>query len=156
LVNSRSIASPPNWPGGSEMPCTTTSVTSRASGRASALGERTRRARAASLRAISCVRRSSQAASPPDRRCDNPPMELVIGIPVLVALVAGFIAVRRTILRRRRSLQAYTRTRDERLRRSRPRSRRTSRAEMRANEDPTTVMGEIRTKARRNGNGSAA
>jgi len=83
-------------------------------------------------------------------------MELVIGIPVLIALVAGFIAVRRTILRRRRSLQAYTRTRDERLRRVRPRSRRTSRAEMRSNEDPTTVMGQIRTKARRNGNGSAA
>jgi hypothetical protein len=83
-------------------------------------------------------------------------MELVIGIPVLIALVAGFIAVRRSILRRRRSLQAYTRTRDDRLRRSRPRSRRSSRAEMRANEDPSTVMGEIRTKARRNGNGSAA
>jgi hypothetical protein len=83
-------------------------------------------------------------------------MELVICIPVLIALVAGFIAVRRVILRRRRSLQAYTRTRDERLRRTRPRSRRTSRAEMRANEDPTTVMGEMRTKARRNGNGSAA
>ena len=83
-------------------------------------------------------------------------MELVIGIPALVALVIGFIAVRRVILRRRRSLQAYTRTRDERLRRSRPRARRTSRAEMRSNEDPTTVMGQIRTKARRNGNGSAA
>lgn len=83
-------------------------------------------------------------------------MELAIGIPALIALVIGFIAVRRMILRRRRSLQAYTRTRDERLRRSRPRSRRTSRAEMRANEDPTTVMGEIRTKARKDGNGSAA
>ena len=83
-------------------------------------------------------------------------MELVIGIPVLIALVAGFIAVRRVILRRRRSLQAYTRTRDERLRRTRPRSRRTSRAEMRANENPTTVMGEMRTKARRNGNGNGS
>ncbi|HEY8243147.1 MAG: hypothetical protein ACHQJ7_04085 [Vicinamibacteria bacterium] len=83
-------------------------------------------------------------------------MELAIGIPALIALVVGFIAVRRMILRRRRSLQAYTRTRDERLRRTRPRSRRTSRAEMRANEDPTTVMGEIRTKARKDGNGSAA
>jgi hypothetical protein len=82
-------------------------------------------------------------------------MDLAIGIPALVALVVGFIAVRRMILRRRRSLQAYTRTRDERLRRSRPRARRTSRAEMRANEDPTTVMGAFRTKARRNGNGSA-
>ena len=83
-------------------------------------------------------------------------MELVIGIPALIGLVIGFIAVRRMILRRRRSLQAYTRTRDERLRRSRPRARRSSRAEMRANEDPTTVMGQFRTKARRNNNGSAA
>ena len=58
------------------------------------------------------------------------------------------------IVRRRRSLQEYTRTRDQRLRKSRPKDRRTSRAEMRANEDPTTVMGEIRTKARRDGNGS--
>ena len=69
-------------------------------------------------------------------------------------LVAGLIAVRRMIVRRRRSLQEYTRTRDQRLRKSRPKDRRTSRAEMRANEDPTTVMGEIRTKARRDGNGS--
>jgi hypothetical protein len=83
-------------------------------------------------------------------------MELVVGIPALIGLIVGFIAVRRMILRRRKSLQAYTRTRDERLRRSKPRARRTSRAEMRANEDPTTVMGHIRTKARRNGNGSAA
>ncbi|MEO8484858.1 MAG: hypothetical protein ABI585_00830 [Betaproteobacteria bacterium] len=76
-------------------------------------------------------------------------MELVIGLPALVALVVGFVAVRRVILRRKRSLQAYTRTRDERLRRSRPKERRrTSRAEMRANEDPTTVIGAIRTRTR--------
>ena len=76
-------------------------------------------------------------------------MDLVIALPVLAALVIGLIAVRRVIVRRRRSLEAYTRTRDLRLRRSRPKDRRTSRAEMRANEDPTTVMGEIRTKARK-------
>ena len=76
-------------------------------------------------------------------------MDLAIALPALLVLVVGFIAVRRMLSRRRRSLEAYTRTRDERLRRSRPRARRTSRAEMRANEDPTTVMGEIRTKPRK-------
>jgi hypothetical protein len=76
-------------------------------------------------------------------------MDFAIAVPALVVLVIGFVAVRRAILRRRRSLQEYTRTRDQRLRQSRPKDRRTSRAEMRANEDPTTVMGEIRTRARR-------
>ena len=75
-------------------------------------------------------------------------MELAIAVPALIVLVVGFIAVRRMLTRRRRSLEAYTRTRDQRLRKSRPKDRRSSRAEMRANEDPTTVMGEIRTKAK--------
>jgi hypothetical protein len=76
-------------------------------------------------------------------------MDLVIAVPVLIGLVIGFIAVRRVIVRRRKSLQAYTRTRDERLRKARPRVRRTSRAEMRADDNPTTVMGSFRTRARK-------
>ncbi|CAG0960857.1 hypothetical protein BURK1_00710 [Burkholderiales bacterium] len=75
-------------------------------------------------------------------------MELVLGIPALAALVVALIAVRRVIARRKRSLQAYTRTRDERLRKSRPKDRRTSRAEMRANEDPSTVMGQMKSRPR--------
>ncbi|MCC6378381.1 MAG: hypothetical protein IT519_06160 [Burkholderiales bacterium] len=75
-------------------------------------------------------------------------MDLAIGLPALVLLVAGFIAVRRVIVRRRRSLEAYTRTRDERLRKSKPKDRRTTRAEMRANEDPTTVMGQMSSQPR--------
>jgi hypothetical protein len=75
-------------------------------------------------------------------------MDLAIGLPALAALVVGLIAVRRMILRRRRSLEAYTRTRDERLRNSKPKDRRTSRAEMRANEDPTTVMGHMSSQPR--------
>lgn len=75
-------------------------------------------------------------------------MELVLGIPALAALVVGLIAVRRMLGRRRRSLQAYTRTRDERLRKSKPKDRRTTRAEMRANEDPTTVMGHMSSQPR--------
>ena len=81
-------------------------------------------------------------------------MDLALAVPALVVLVLGFIAVRRVINRRRRSLEAYTRTRDQRLRRARPKDRRTKRSEMRSSEDPTTVMGEIRTKARKNGDGS--
>ena len=83
-------------------------------------------------------------------------MDLAIALPALLVLIVGFIAVRRVITRRRRSLQEYTRTRDQRLRNARPRERRTSRAEMRANEDPTTVMGGIKTKARKNGNGEGS
>ena len=75
----------------------------------------------------------------------------MIGLPALAALVVAFIAVRRVILRRRRSLQAYTRTRDERLRKSTPKDRRTSRAEMRANASPTPVLGSIQTKPRKPG-----
>ncbi len=75
-------------------------------------------------------------------------MDLAVGLPVLVALVAGLVAVRTMIVRRRRSLQAYTRTRDERLRKSKPKDRRTTRAEMRANEDPTTVMGQMSSQPR--------
>jgi len=82
-------------------------------------------------------------------------VELVYGLPALVALVVGLVAVRRVIARRKRSLQAYTRTRDERLRKSKPKDRRSSRAEMRAHEDPTTVMSEMRTKTRRRGDGSS-
>ena len=76
-------------------------------------------------------------------------MDLAFAVPVLVVLVIGFIAVRRVILRRKRSLQAYTRTRDERLRKRRPRVRRTLRAEMRADDNPTTVMGALRPRARK-------
>lgn len=75
-------------------------------------------------------------------------MDLAIGLPALAALVIGLIAVRRMILRRRRSLEAYTRSRDERLKKSRPKDRRTTRAEMRANEDPTTVMGHMSSQPR--------
>ncbi len=75
-------------------------------------------------------------------------MELALGIPALAALVVGLIAVRRMLGRRRRSLQAYTRTRDERLRKSKPKDRRSTRAEMRANEDPTTVMGHMSSQPR--------
>jgi len=75
-------------------------------------------------------------------------MDLAIGLPVLAALVAGLVAVRTMIVRRRRSLQAYTRTRDERLRHAKPKDRRTIRAEMRANEDPTTVMGQMSSQPR--------
>jgi hypothetical protein len=78
-------------------------------------------------------------------------VELLVGLPALAALVVAFIAVRRVILRRRRSLQAYTRTRDERLRKSKPKDRRTSRAEMRANDSPTTVIDSIQTKPRKPG-----
>lgn len=78
-------------------------------------------------------------------------MDLAIGLPALVLLVVGFFAVRRVIVRRRRSLEAYTRTRDERLRKSKPKDRRTSRAEMRANEDPTTVMGQMSSQPRNRG-----
>lgn len=76
-------------------------------------------------------------------------MDPLYGLPIIVALVVGFIAVRRMILRRRRSLQAYTRTRDERLKKSRPKDRRTSRAEMRASDSPTTVMDSMRSGSRR-------
>ena len=76
-------------------------------------------------------------------------MDLVIAVPALIVLVIGFIAVRRVIVRRRKSLQAYTRTRDARLRKNKPRVRRTSRAEMRADDNPTTVMGSFRTRARK-------
>ena len=75
-------------------------------------------------------------------------MDLMYAVPALVALVVGLVAVRRVIARRRRSLQAYTRTRDERLRKSKPKDRRTTRAEMRANEDPTTVMGQMSSQPR--------
>lgn len=82
----------------------------------------------------------------PSPRCDNAgTMDLALGLPVVAALVVGLVAIRRMLTRRRRSLEAYTRSRDERLRKSKPRDRRTSRAEMRANEDPTTMMGQIRT-----------
>ena len=73
-------------------------------------------------------------------------MELIYGLPALAALVVGYIAIRRVILRRSGSLQVYTRTRDERLRKSKPKDRRTSRAEMRANESPTTVIDSIQSK----------
>jgi hypothetical protein len=76
-------------------------------------------------------------------------MDLAIGLPVIAALVVAFVAVRRMLTRRRRSLEAYTRTRDERLRKSKPRDRRTSRAEMRANDDPTTMMGQMRSMPRK-------
>jgi len=73
------------------------------------------------------------------------------GLPALAALIVGLIAVRRVIVRRKRSLQAYTRTRDERLRKSKPKDRRTSRAEMRANDNPTTVIDTIQTRPRKPG-----
>lgn len=76
-------------------------------------------------------------------------MDPVYGIPIVVALVVGFLAVRRVIMRRRRSLEAYTRTRDERLRKSKPKVRRTSRAEMRDSDNPTTVMDSMRSGSRR-------
>ena len=75
----------------------------------------------------------------------------MVGLPALAALIVAFIAVRRVIMRRKRSLQAYTRTRDERLRKSKPKDRRTSRAEMRANDSPTTVIDSIRTRPRKPG-----
>lgn len=78
-------------------------------------------------------------------------MELAYGLPALVALIVGLVAVRRVIARRKRSLQAYTRTRDERLRKSKPKDRRTSRAEMRAHDHPTTVIDSIRKRSRDDG-----
>ena len=75
----------------------------------------------------------------------------MVGLPALAALIVAFVAVRRVIMRRKRSLQAYTRTRDERLRKSKPKDRRTSRAEMRANDSPTTVIDSIRTRPRKPG-----
>lgn len=72
-------------------------------------------------------------------------MDLTVGLPLVAALVVGLVAVRRMLTRRRRGLEAYTRSRDERLKKSRPKDRRSSRAEMRANDDPTTMMGQIRT-----------
>jgi hypothetical protein len=79
----------------------------------------------------------------------------VFGFPALAALMVGFVAVRRVVRRRRQSLQAYTRTRDERLKKSTPKDRSTKRAEMRAHEDPTTMMGSIRTGPRDSGRGKA-
>ena len=75
-------------------------------------------------------------------------MDPAIGFPILAALAAGLVAIRMMIARRRRSLQAYTRTRDERLRHATFKDRRTTRAEMRANEDPTTVMGQMSSQPR--------
>ena len=75
-------------------------------------------------------------------------MDLMYAVPALVALVVGLVAVRRVIARRRRSLQAYTRTRDERLRKSKPKDRRSSRAEMRAHDHPTTVIDSIQKQPR--------
>ena len=76
-------------------------------------------------------------------------MELVFGVPALFALVVGFVAVRRVISRRKQSLQAYTRTRDLRLKKSRPKDMRSKRSEMRALDDPTTMMGEVSTRSRK-------
>ena len=73
-------------------------------------------------------------------------MELVLGLPALFALVVGFVAVRRVIARRKLSLQAYTRTRDQRLKTSRPKDMRSKRSEMRALDDPSSLMGEITTR----------
>lgn len=75
-------------------------------------------------------------------------MELAVGLPALFALVVGFVAVRRAIRRRKLSLQAYTRTRDQRLRKAHPKDMRSKRAEMRALDAPTTMMGEITTRPR--------
>ena len=75
-------------------------------------------------------------------------MDPAIGLPILAALAAGLVAVRMMIARRRRSLQAYTRTRDERLRKSKPKDRRSSRAEMRAHDHPTTVIDSIQKRPR--------
>jgi hypothetical protein len=76
-------------------------------------------------------------------------MELVLGLPALFALVVGFVAVRRVIARRKQSLQAYTHTRDQRLMKSRPKDMRSKRSEMRALDDPSTMMGEITTRPRK-------
>jgi hypothetical protein len=76
-------------------------------------------------------------------------MELAVGLPALFALVVGLVAVRRAIRRRRLSLQAYTHTRDQRLRKSRPKDMRSTRAEMRSLDAPTTMMGEITTQSRK-------
>jgi hypothetical protein len=88
----------------------------------------------------------TRAACAARRRCDNRAMELVFGVPALFALVVGLVAVRRVIARRKLSLQAYTHTRDQRLRKSRPKDMRSKRSEMRALDNPTTMMGEITTK----------
>ena len=73
-------------------------------------------------------------------------MELVLGVPALFALVVGWVAVRHVVARRKLSLQAYTRTRDQRLRKARPKDMRSKRSEMRALDDPSTMMGEITTR----------
>ena len=73
-------------------------------------------------------------------------MDPLFGFPALAALAVGFVAVRRVVKRRRQSLQEYTRTRDQRLRQSKPKDRRSSRAVMRSLDDPTTVMGEMRSR----------
>lgn len=85
----------------------------------------------------------------PGRGCDNGLMELAYGLPVLAALVIAWVAVRAVVARRKRSLQAYTRTRDQRLRASKSQGRRSSRAEMRANDNPTTVIDTIQTQPRK-------